>query len=75
MLCAGSITCLLLGPVSAQEMYALQRPGARWGAAMAYDDARQRLVLFGGLGKQSSVDRATWEWDGTRWERFAPAST
>jgi hypothetical protein len=32
---------------------------------MAYDAARQRVVLFGGSGPEAGRD--TWEWDGTTW--------
>lgn len=42
-------------------------PSARVGHAMAYDAARQRVVLFGGLTAGDSVLGDTWEWDGTRW--------
>lgn len=31
---------------------------------LTYDEARGRLVLFGGGGLEG-----TWEWDGVRWER------
>jgi len=33
---------------------------------MAYDAARQRVVLFGGSGQPSYLGD-TWEWDGTNW--------
>src|SRR5690606_16704400 len=36
--------------------------------AMAYDSARQRVVLFGGDSFAS-----TWEWDGGCWTRRSPA--
>lgn len=42
-------------------------PAARSGAAMAYDERRGRVVLFGGSGPPPSGE--TWEWDGARWER------
>ena len=53
------------------------KPGPRWGAAMAYDVARSRVVLFGGEpGQPYYAD--TWEWDGgnsTSWtERSMPAA-
>lgn len=48
------------------------RPPAREGAAMAYDVARRRLVLFGGAA--GSIMRGdTWEWDGTTWIQLLPA--
>jgi len=37
---------------------------------MAYDAARQRVVLFGGSGYAD-----TWEWDGILWVQRAPASS
>lgn len=40
-------------------------PSARTGAAIAYDTARQRAVLFGGLGSTRLGD--TWEFDGANW--------
>jgi hypothetical protein len=43
-----------------------------WTAAMAYDEARARTILFGGL---AGVDRDdTWAWDGSTWSRLAPAT-
>jgi hypothetical protein len=46
-------------------------PEARAGHAMAYDRARQRVVLFGGgdtgVGNSRLFDVRTWEWNGQRW--------
>jgi hypothetical protein len=43
-------------------------------SAMAYDSARQRVVLFGGYG--GNLLRAdTWEWDGTTWVQRFPATS
>jgi hypothetical protein len=46
-------------------------PGARAEAAMAYDEARDRVVLFGGyrLDDEAETTRLgdTWEWDGSSW--------
>ncbi|MEK6799869.1 MAG: kelch repeat-containing protein [Planctomycetota bacterium] len=40
-------------------------PSARGGHAMAYDSARDRIVLFGGYGGIPGVRlEDTWEWDG-----------
>jgi hypothetical protein len=41
-------------------------PSPRSGHAMAYDAARGRVVLFGGVDA-SGVRGDTWEWDGTTW--------
>jgi hypothetical protein len=40
-------------------------PVQRSGAAMAYDSARGRVVLFGGSSGNEMED--TWEWDGATW--------
>ena len=42
-------------------------PPARYRAAIAYDSARGRVVLFGGRTSNSTVLGDTWEWDGTAW--------
>jgi hypothetical protein len=44
---------------------------ARFNHAMAYDAARQRVVLFGGGGTLSD----TWEWDGVTWTHRTPAAS
>lgn len=48
------------------------RPPARHEAAMAYDPAHARVVLFGGDQGGKPFDD-TWSWDGTRWKRESPA--
>lgn len=46
-------------------------PPARWTHKMAYDAARGRVVLFGGLtGANWTGD--TWEWDGVNWSLVTP---
>jgi hypothetical protein len=40
-------------------------PGHRYQPVMIYDRARQRTVLYGGIGAEPD----TWEWDGRRWRR------
>lgn len=53
-------------------------PSKRFGHAMVYDSARQRVVLFGGEAEFEGVNQAasdTWEWDGLNWtRRFTPNS-
>jgi hypothetical protein len=49
-------------------------PAARWGHALAYDAARQRVVLFGGRNVLSTPFGDTWEWDGVSWIQRTPAS-
>jgi hypothetical protein len=46
-------------------------PPGRWGHALAYDSARERVVLLG--GRSDSTDRNdTWEWDGETWIERTP---
>lgn len=40
-------------------------PSARYSHTMAYDSARQKVVLYGGTGV--AADAAHWEWDGQNW--------
>ena len=50
-------------------------PEPLYDAAMAYDAARDRMVLFGGDHKYAAITDMTWEWDGGRWSRRAPAAS
>ena len=43
-------------------------PEARFNAGMAYDAARQRVVLFGGSTPRSGIENDTWTWNGTAWK-------
>ena len=43
-------------------------PVGREAAAMAYDQARHNVVLFGGVAGQSLLDD-TWTWNGTAWSQ------
>ena len=45
--------------------------GPRWRnwPAVAYDSARDVLVIHGGLQNRNSLDE-TWEWDGESWARY-----
>jgi hypothetical protein len=45
-------------------------PG-RMDAVMAYDEARRRILLFGGSGEGGKNLADTWEWNGTQWDRVA----
>lgn len=47
-------------------------PPARTHHAAAYDGARGKLVLFGGLATSDLDD--TWEWDGCFWKQIFPAT-
>jgi len=42
---------------------------------MAYDSARERVVVFGGVGSNHLVLGDTWEWDGTTWTMRASGPT
>ncbi len=42
-------------------------PSIRVHQAMAYDRARQRVVLYGGFNEAQGEIRDIWEWDGTAW--------
>ncbi len=71
---------LTLIPASAQTFAWSQRtpassPSPRSSHAMAYDAARQRVVLFGGSSGGSVYLGDTLEWDGTNWTQLAPASS
>lgn len=45
-------------------------PGPRHHHAAAFDSARGRLVLYGGIDATDSWVRDVWEWDRTRWHRI-----
>ncbi|MEM7202258.1 MAG: hypothetical protein AAF628_18455 [Planctomycetota bacterium] len=49
-------------------------PRGRREAAMAYDPARDRVVLFGGRDTSGVRSNATWEWDGMAWHARTPAT-
>jgi hypothetical protein len=40
------------------------RPSRRYGHAMAYDTARAKVVLYGGIDETGGSNAETWEWDG-----------
>jgi hypothetical protein len=47
---------------------AVPGPGDRKSAAIAYDSARDRVILFGGYNSANSgLLNDTWEWDGASW--------
>ena len=58
------------GTTWAQRFPAMSPPG-RYNHALAYDSARQRMVLFGGSSAISVYPAATWEYDGTTWVQQA----
>lgn len=46
-------------------------PGARSGAAIAYDDAHHRCLLYGGSLLSTGIVGDCWSWDGTAWTQLA----
>ncbi|MBM4061349.1 MAG: hypothetical protein FJ265_09695 [Planctomycetes bacterium] len=53
-------------------------PAGRLGAGMAFDLARNVVVMFGGITSMISIalpTNQTWEWDGTDWTQAAPAAS
>ena len=51
-----------------RQLFPTSAPSPRGGAAMAYDAARAKIVLFGGTWK----DADTWTWDGRTWNHMSP---
>ena len=53
------------------------QPSPRYAAGMVWDSARQRAVIFGGVGPNSVYLNDLWEWDGTTgtWTNPAPGGT
>ena len=49
------------------QQVATAGPSPRRYAALAYDDACQRAVLFGGATSPTNLALGTWEWDQTGW--------
>jgi len=49
-------------------------PPVREAHALAYDSARERVVLFGGWGDSGQLGD-TWEWDGVKWTNVTPTES
>ncbi len=49
---------------------AISPPGLQ-GAGMAFDSARGRSILFGGVPSSGAPTAGTWEWDGSAWTQLA----
>lgn len=49
-------------------------PPPRQGHTLAYDDGRQRVVLFGGSAPWTPIGD-TWEWDGATWSQVQPTTS
>ena len=50
-------------------------PTARQNVVLAYDEARRKVVLFGGLHSLLRELNETWTYDGSRWTREQPAQS
>jgi hypothetical protein len=50
-------------------------PGILYNSAMAYDQATNTTVLFGGRGTDSQYVTGTWLWNGTTWSLATPTSS
>jgi hypothetical protein len=77
----GGTPCGLCGATTADtwewdgeqwSVVATTGPGRRYGAAMAYDELQQRVIMFGGYdpGTRQVYDE-TWAWDGESWSLLA----
>ncbi len=60
--------------VNWEEKSPATEPPARDDANMAYDAAREKVLLFGGQGLNGEQGQNTWLWDGTNWTLTATVS-
>ena len=56
-----------------QQLTPANSPTPRNDHAMVYDEARQKVLLFGGHDV-SAVFGDTWQWDGTNWTQLNPVT-
>ena len=68
-----ALTALAMLPSLARAQ-AEQPPGLHW-ESMAFDQARGRLFLFGGVGRDGVYLSETWQWDGTRWSTLVDSAS
>jgi hypothetical protein len=59
------------GPTDPDPGPAPSSPSARRHSGIAYDAARQRVVLFGGVDNANVEHDDLWSWNGTAWTRLA----
>ncbi len=57
------------------SMLANTGPSPRTWHQVAYDAARQRVVLFGGRDEAGNSLADTWEWDGSSWQARSPGTS
>ena len=67
-----AVICVIAGLLSAPveqvlPLQAVADPGALFAPAVAFDETRQRLIVFGGEGNNRSLPTQTWEWNGSAW--------
>jgi hypothetical protein len=64
----------MLAPVASATGAGAERatPPGRFYAGIAFDAARNQVVMFGGHGETSALND-TWTWDGTSWTKRMPA--
>ncbi len=81
VIAGGTVT---VGPVAALDAWQLvvgwsrvayPRPPALAGAGLAYDSARRRGVMFGGLALGDVPTNATWRYEAGRWRQLTPATS
>ena len=61
-----------------RQQHPVAAPPARYYSSIAYDEARQVVVLFGGAICDAVSCRGvndTWTWDGTNWSQQQPATS
>jgi cysteine-rich repeat protein len=50
-------------------------PMPRVGTALAYDEQRQRILMFGGQAMPNGFTNELWAWDGTSWSHLPAGAT
>ena len=63
---------LAFGQTGWTQQFPSQAPSGRSFHTMAYDAARNEVVLFGGIANNSGVLGDTWVWDGFNWIQKSP---
>jgi hypothetical protein len=61
-----------LGAGGWAQLAAVPAPGARYGAAAAYDAGSQQALVFGGYACPK-LSRELWAWSGSAWRLLSPA--
>jgi len=58
-------------PIIWKQLFPRQSPPGRSFHAMAFDETRREVILFGGVDSGGALLSDTWSWDGSSWsERF-----